>query len=326
MAETPAYRQLVDQKRCVVLFNGFYEWQKLGKSDKQPYFIHLAGSPIMRIAGLFDAWRNDEGNITYTYSIITTESPPKMKWIHTRMPLILRDADEADRWLADEAADKRFKPFLSLVRPYPHDDLTYYPVTKQGSSMRSSHIFVGISVHAVGQATFDSDACMAKVDVRVAGKITSFYKQMDGPSIKKEDQAESVAPDPFIPLKTERSDCADDAALSHHVSSSPTRVSFKRPADGACPLTCMPPPDKWNCDACTFENAGDAKMCAMCDSRRELPLAEWTCATCTFANAFTTSSCSMCHASRAPRPTLTPKKPKIGESPQKPITSFFSKQ
>ncbi|ETV85901.1 hypothetical protein, variant [Aphanomyces astaci] len=321
MAETPAYRQLVNRKRCVVLFNGFYEWQKLGKTEKQPYFIHLANSPIMRMAGLYDTWRSDQGEVVYTYSIITTESPSKMKWIHTRMPMMLRDADEADRWLAmkdDESKGSNQQVWLSLVHPYPHDDLEFYPVTKQ-----------------VGQATFDSAACLAKVDVHVAGKITSFYKHdadHSAGTIKNEhitaplkhehvDNPRTVSTS-SEPLAVNRLNATNSTLPAHDPSSDSlsTPSSNKRPSG------------PWPCPACTFENDDEARTCAMCGGPSRPPGNEWTCDKCTFVNtskAPSSSICAMCQAfrrsGRSSGASPASKKPKlVASSPQKPITSFFS--
>jgi putative SOS response-associated peptidase YedK len=59
-AETPAFRRLVPSRRCLVLLDGFYEWNKEravgGGSGKQPYYVHLEGGGPMVAAGLYDVW------------------------------------------------------------------------------------------------------------------------------------------------------------------------------------------------------------------------------------------------------------------------------
>ena len=49
-------------------------------TGKQPYFIHLEGEPVMRMAGLFDAWKGEDGEMLYTYTILTTNSSPRLQW------------------------------------------------------------------------------------------------------------------------------------------------------------------------------------------------------------------------------------------------------
>ena len=47
---------------------------------KQPYYVHLDGDPIMRMAGLYDSWQDAEGNWLYTYTILTTDSSKRLQW------------------------------------------------------------------------------------------------------------------------------------------------------------------------------------------------------------------------------------------------------
>lgn len=49
-------------------------------TGKQPYFVHLEGEAVMRMAGLFDAWKGEEGEMLYTYTILTTDSSPRLQW------------------------------------------------------------------------------------------------------------------------------------------------------------------------------------------------------------------------------------------------------
>ena len=34
----------------------------------------------MRMAGLFDAWKGEDGEMLYTYTILTTDSSPRLQW------------------------------------------------------------------------------------------------------------------------------------------------------------------------------------------------------------------------------------------------------
>jgi hypothetical protein len=56
-------------RRCVVLLEGFYEWKASpGAKTKTPYYVHLRPKqegakegPVMRMAGLWDAWTGGPG-------------------------------------------------------------------------------------------------------------------------------------------------------------------------------------------------------------------------------------------------------------------------
>src|ERR1700761_604652 len=45
----PAFREAFKRRRCLVPVDNFYEWQKLGPKEKQPYAIALAGGGLMAL-------------------------------------------------------------------------------------------------------------------------------------------------------------------------------------------------------------------------------------------------------------------------------------
>jgi putative SOS response-associated peptidase YedK len=92
------------QNRCLILADGFYEWQwldDLGKK-KQKYLIHLPNNQAFAFAGIYSKWIDKQtGELLNTYSIVTTEAKGLMLNIHNskkRMPVILNPENEQD-WL-----------------------------------------------------------------------------------------------------------------------------------------------------------------------------------------------------------------------------------
>jgi putative SOS response-associated peptidase YedK len=82
--------------------------------------------PLFALAGLWTPWRGVrgpksapvEGNHEL-FGFLTTEANAVVAPIHPKaMPVILRSAEEADRWLEAETADA-----LALQRPLPDDAL-----------------------------------------------------------------------------------------------------------------------------------------------------------------------------------------------------------
>jgi len=102
VAEKPAYRAAFRHRRCVVLADGFYEWQKRDDA-KTPYFIsQLSGEPF-GLAGLWESWTDKEtGESLQTTTLITTAANEFMAPLHHRMPVVLTSAT-ADSWFADPA-------------------------------------------------------------------------------------------------------------------------------------------------------------------------------------------------------------------------------
>lgn len=46
--EKPIFKRLVNRRRCVIAFNGFFEWKKDSKGEKQPYYIYRKdGKPVL---------------------------------------------------------------------------------------------------------------------------------------------------------------------------------------------------------------------------------------------------------------------------------------
>jgi len=99
VAEKPAYRAAYKHRRCIVLADGFYEWQKTGDS-KTPYYISLASGKPFALAGLWENWNDKQtGDSLQTATLITAAANDFMTPLHHRMPVIL-EAGTAGEWLA----------------------------------------------------------------------------------------------------------------------------------------------------------------------------------------------------------------------------------
>ncbi len=99
VAEKPSFRAAYRHRRCIVLADGFYEWQRDG-NVKTPYFISLASGEPFALAALWENWTDKEtGEALQTTTIVTTEANDFMKPLHHRMPVVL-EANGAGDWLA----------------------------------------------------------------------------------------------------------------------------------------------------------------------------------------------------------------------------------
>ena len=83
LAEKPSFKRLLGKRRCLVLADGFYEWRKEGKR-KVPMRFKLKSNEPFTFAGLWDAWKQPDGNLLRTYTIVTTEPNDVLKPIHNR--------------------------------------------------------------------------------------------------------------------------------------------------------------------------------------------------------------------------------------------------
>ncbi len=124
VAEKPAFRRPMRSRRCLVPADGFYEWRPAGRR-KQPYRIVMKDGAPFAFAGLWDRWRGGDGETIESFTIIVTEANALLRPIHDRMPVILDPADYA-AWL--EAGPEAVPYLKDLLRPYPAEMMTAYPV------------------------------------------------------------------------------------------------------------------------------------------------------------------------------------------------------
>jgi putative SOS response-associated peptidase YedK len=117
VAEKPAFKALFRRKRCLVPSTGFYEWKQEGRG-KVPYLFTVEDNDIFAFAGLYDTWRTPNGNLLYTYTIITTSANDLVSSVHERMPVIL-PRDQEQHWIDPSIEDQFF--LQSLLDPYPAD-------------------------------------------------------------------------------------------------------------------------------------------------------------------------------------------------------------
>lgn len=93
LLEKPSFRQALEKRRCLVPFDGYYEWMK-GDGKKVPIRIKRKDDDIFSIAGLYEKWRSAEGQTIHSFTIITREADPTIKMIHDRMPFMLPQSEE----------------------------------------------------------------------------------------------------------------------------------------------------------------------------------------------------------------------------------------
>ncbi|RTE75985.1 hypothetical protein BHE90_009550 [Fusarium euwallaceae] len=118
------------RKRCIVVAQGFYEWLKIGK-DKLPHYVKRKDGHLMCFAGLWDCVQYEgSGDKTYTYTVITTDSNKQLKFLHTRMPVILDPDSPAIKTWLDPSRNQWSSELQSLLKPF-EGELEVYPVTKE---------------------------------------------------------------------------------------------------------------------------------------------------------------------------------------------------
>lgn len=94
--EKPSFRTSLAKRRCLIVADSFYEWQK-SDTYKQPKRIQPKKRSLFAFAGLWDKWEKDAKNV-FTCTILTKDANEFMSPIHHRMPIILPKQAEED-WI-----------------------------------------------------------------------------------------------------------------------------------------------------------------------------------------------------------------------------------
>jgi putative SOS response-associated peptidase YedK len=123
LTEKPYFRDCLHHRRCLVIADGFYEWQTRGGKKWPHRFTMKTGLPFA-FAGLYDA--GPGGHPAHSFAIITTTANECVRPIHTRMPVILRPEFYAT-WLNPEPEPAIGWP--AVLQPHPAEAMTSMPVS-----------------------------------------------------------------------------------------------------------------------------------------------------------------------------------------------------
>ncbi len=121
-SEKPSFRAAMKRQRCLIVTDGFYEWQASATKGqrKQPYYIQMQAGNLFAMAGLWARWQRADGQVIQSCTVLTTSPNVLMNPIHDRMPVIL-SSDDYDRWLDPTMTDQ--KACATLLSPYSADTM-----------------------------------------------------------------------------------------------------------------------------------------------------------------------------------------------------------
>jgi putative SOS response-associated peptidase YedK len=132
---SPAFREAMKRRRCLVPADLFYEWKRVDEKTKQPYAISLRDGALFAFAGLWERWKDKAtGQALETYTIVTTDPNALMEPIHNRMPVILHRQD-FDRWLTPGDASQL--P-VDLLRPFPVEEMKAWTVSSRVGNVKNN--------------------------------------------------------------------------------------------------------------------------------------------------------------------------------------------
>jgi putative SOS response-associated peptidase YedK len=124
-ATLPAFRDALKSRRCLVPADGFYEWRRTD-GQKQPFCFEVTDGGLFAFAGLWERWKNPDGEWVKSFSVLTTTPNIVTSLVHDRMPVILDRADY-DLWL--DPAMMKVEAVTDMLKPYRADLMRSYPVS-----------------------------------------------------------------------------------------------------------------------------------------------------------------------------------------------------
>jgi putative SOS response-associated peptidase YedK len=134
VAVSRAFRDSFKKRRCLILADGFYEWQHVGKK-KLPHLIQRPDHTPFGMAGLWDRWKGSRGERIETCTIITRAPSDEVAQVHDRMPVALHERDHT-AWL-DPATEP---PALHDILDRAIVDWVVAPIARVPDSSRKTQL------------------------------------------------------------------------------------------------------------------------------------------------------------------------------------------
>ena len=136
LADKQSFRTAYRRHRCLLPADGFYEWRPAAHGSaggeparRQPQRIGMADGSLFGLAGIYERWLSEEGEVIDSCAIVTTDANALLMPIHDRMPVIVAPEHYA-RWLDPANAE-----VADLIAPYPASAMTYHPVSTRVNSL-----------------------------------------------------------------------------------------------------------------------------------------------------------------------------------------------
>ena len=127
IAQKPAFREAVRQRRCILPASGFYEWSAGPDKTRLPWYITRSDGAPMAFGGLYTQWGD-----TFSVATVTVDGGPNMAGIHDREPVILEPADWP-LWLGEAGHGAAL-----LMKPTTRGTLRAYRVDMAVNSNRAA--------------------------------------------------------------------------------------------------------------------------------------------------------------------------------------------
>lgn len=160
LVEKPSFRGLLGTHRCVVVADGYYEWQRTPatgsrREQKHPHWIHRPDDGPLAMAGLWTSNRKiDPAKEIKSVTVITADANEELRPIHDRMPSFLGETVALQQWLDLDFLSEKIPTLLGTS---PAGSLDAVPVGSEVNSPRNDGPQLLVKVTTAGQG-IDADS------------------------------------------------------------------------------------------------------------------------------------------------------------------------
>jgi len=158
VAKMASFSEPLRLRRCLIPADGFYEWKREGKA-KLPFCFTLADESVFAFAGIWERWKNPQGQWIKSCSILTTTPNELVRDLHDRMPVILA-RDVYDVWL--DPGFSKVAELQPLLKPYPAEAMRRYRVSQRVNQVKNDDAECAVEIEAA-QLSLDDESNSDKI-------------------------------------------------------------------------------------------------------------------------------------------------------------------
>ena len=130
-AEKPSFRSALVKRRCIVPADGWYEWQG-SPGKKTPYYFSASNESVLGLAGIYESWKQPDGQLLWSAAILTQEARSDFSYIHDRMPVLVTP-ELQDLWLKSPT-----NPLNDVLDVAPSIDIQTWEVSPAVGNVRNN--------------------------------------------------------------------------------------------------------------------------------------------------------------------------------------------
>jgi putative SOS response-associated peptidase YedK len=114
----PSFRTAYKNHRCAVPASGYFEWEKIDRKTRHPYYISSRSGHLLWLAGLASTWKDQDGRPLSTFCVLTQSSDGSVvESLHHRCPVALQE-HRIQAWVKGECSHQEAKADDVLRAPF----------------------------------------------------------------------------------------------------------------------------------------------------------------------------------------------------------------